>query len=391
MSGKSLFQDKTTNELNLIAMIVLSGLVGIAIYSFQADRPVQGISIASSGLMFAGAALLIGGLIGFIFGIPRTLQQDRSGNNQKSTGTDVKEGADKAKTGYLANTNLEQISDWLTKILVGVGLTQLTVIPEKVINLSGLMSRSLGNFDSSQTFAFSILLYFLTCGFFYGYLWSRLFLVRAMRAADSELIGTLQVKVMQSEIDATALNLVYRQLDRSLDAPEVSLKELTDSIKESSQYVKAQIFYKSQALRANNWRDPKTKPIMERTIPIFRALAEADAERQYHQNHGQLGYALKDQRTPSYEEALRELTSAIEIRGDWRNNGWVLYEYNRAICKIMTDEPFSNNQPSKPDVKASILADLQAAINLQDAGEYFSQHPIDTWLQLNNVNRQELR
>ncbi len=33
------------------------------------------------------------------------------------------------KVNYRSNTNLEQISDWLTKILVGVGLTQQTFFP----------------------------------------------------------------------------------------------------------------------------------------------------------------------------------------------------------------------------------------------------------------------
>jgi len=32
-------------------------------------------------------------------------------------------------TKYMPNTNLEDVSDWLTKIIIGVTLTQLTKIP----------------------------------------------------------------------------------------------------------------------------------------------------------------------------------------------------------------------------------------------------------------------
>src|SRR4051812_22645802 len=68
---------------------------------------------------FSGVALAAataGAVAGFIFGIPRSLQGDAP-------------AADGVMRGAVAtprdNTNLEQISDWLTKILVGVGLTQI--------------------------------------------------------------------------------------------------------------------------------------------------------------------------------------------------------------------------------------------------------------------------
>jgi predicted secreted protein len=58
--------------------------------------------------------LLIGGLLGFLFGIPRTLQQEASQATEQNRKDRPQE------TNYAVNTNLDQISDWLTKILVGV-------------------------------------------------------------------------------------------------------------------------------------------------------------------------------------------------------------------------------------------------------------------------------
>jgi hypothetical protein len=60
----------------------------------------------------AGAA---GGLVGFLFGIPVRWTQERA--EAEGSGTELP---------YRGNTSLEQISDWLVKILVGVGLAQLT-------------------------------------------------------------------------------------------------------------------------------------------------------------------------------------------------------------------------------------------------------------------------
>src|SRR5688500_2738159 len=69
-------------------------------------------------LLIGGAFFTAGGLIGFLFGIPKLLQNTAL----------VPEEVSK-KTVIVHNDNLVQISDWLTKIIVGVGLTQLTNIP----------------------------------------------------------------------------------------------------------------------------------------------------------------------------------------------------------------------------------------------------------------------
>ncbi len=45
--------------------------------------------------------------------------------------------------GYGANTNLEQVSDWLTKLLLGAGLTQLILVPSGLQRL-GVISCPLG-------------------------------------------------------------------------------------------------------------------------------------------------------------------------------------------------------------------------------------------------------
>src|SRR6266498_647278 len=81
--------------------------------------------IIGVGLAIAGAALMIGGFLGFLFGIPRT-------------GTVI-------ESDVHGNTNLEQISDWLTKILVGVGLTQISEIPTFLEKLSASLEANLGH------------------------------------------------------------------------------------------------------------------------------------------------------------------------------------------------------------------------------------------------------
>src|SRR5690242_13002216 len=66
------------------------------------------------------ATLSVGGLLGFLFGIPRTTRPRPS----EAPGSD--DGRrDMSTTPYEPSNNLEQVADWLTKILVGVGLVEL--------------------------------------------------------------------------------------------------------------------------------------------------------------------------------------------------------------------------------------------------------------------------
>jgi tetratricopeptide (TPR) repeat protein len=79
---------------------------------------------APNTLTFFGLSLLVGsagfaggGFLGFLFGVPRV---------RTSEG-----GAEKGvPSAVISNTNLEQLSDWLTKIVVGITLVQLHQVNE---------------------------------------------------------------------------------------------------------------------------------------------------------------------------------------------------------------------------------------------------------------------
>jgi len=70
--------------------------------------------------MWSLATYAFGFGIGFLFGIPRVLQRDVLTPNDYT---------DRDNYIQRVNTNLEQISDWLIKIIVGLGLVQLQQIP----------------------------------------------------------------------------------------------------------------------------------------------------------------------------------------------------------------------------------------------------------------------
>src|SRR5262249_14495265 len=167
----------------------------------------------------------------------------------------------------------------------------------------------------------------------------------------------------QMQKDAAALSLAYQHLRPTGNAPAVVIDNLKRAIGEASPGVKVQIFYQAERVRADHWQNEK--PIMERTIPVFEALVESDPEGRFHRNFGQLGYALKDSQQPRWREAEAALTRAIKIRGTWQEWGWVLYEFNRAVCRINLDEQFVAGRDSAPDVRGRIVEDLRAVFASQ--------------------------
>lgn len=90
--------------------------------------------------------------------------------------TSMRDRAVQGDSGYRSNSNLEQISDWLTKILVGVGLVQIGQIGTAGGRLVRFLAPGLGGQPSSEAFAAALLVFFTTTGFLIGYLITRIFL-----------------------------------------------------------------------------------------------------------------------------------------------------------------------------------------------------------------------
>jgi hypothetical protein len=136
-----------------------------------------GLTVLAVGLFLAGASTVTGSLVGFLFRVPR-YRTDSNGQAQVNASV---------TPATLPNTNLEQISDWLTKIIVGVGLTQLPAIGGFFGRLGERWGGAFGDAPAGPIIAISITIHYLVVGFFQGFLLSSLWLPSAMkRAIDDE-------------------------------------------------------------------------------------------------------------------------------------------------------------------------------------------------------------
>jgi len=376
----------------LAASMAVGGSV-ILIYAAQAPNLGGFLSSAGVALVVACSALLSGGFLGFLFGIPRTLQQggSSSASAEERTAGDVQNG--RQETSYAVNTNLEQISDWLTKILVGVGLTQIATIPAALKEFADYVGPGLGDYPGSRIFAIAMLLFFTINGFLISYLWTRFYLAGALKRADaSSRLAAVETKLDMMDINAKALSMVSRVLNKEQGGSAPSQEELNAAVAAASDDTKAQIFRQAAWQRHDTWCNLPDKPKMERTIPVFRALIASDTERVYHANHGQLGFALKDQRNPDWSGARDELSEAIRLRGDWRACGMTpWYELVRAVCYIKLDPALKNRTASDAKTRQSITTDLEAAFADPDTRDAVTEDAvIREWMELNGLTASSL-
>lgn len=113
-----------------------------------------------------------------MFGIPRY-----------ATSAVERDSAPAEVVKYRANTNLEQISDWLTKIIVGVGLTQFRGIGNWMSGVAESLGAALTgkpDSDAGEPLALALLLLTSVCGFLFFYVWSRVYLPKIFANAEAE-------------------------------------------------------------------------------------------------------------------------------------------------------------------------------------------------------------
>lgn len=147
-------------------------------------------------LLWVFASLAAGGTAGFLFGIPKAgipLKTDPPAPAPASGSTAQRpaSGAAPASTPLRSrpNTNLEEVSDWLTKILVGLTLVNFNDLKETVWRISQNAAAAMRPQPTSAdvSIATAIVVGFALIGFLAVYLYMRLFVQNAIVRSDEQL------------------------------------------------------------------------------------------------------------------------------------------------------------------------------------------------------------
>ncbi|MGH7713120.1 MAG: pYEATS domain-containing protein [Gemmatimonadaceae bacterium] len=139
------------------------------------------------------AAMSVGALVGFLFGIPRFDYSGRgaaSANATPST-SHVSSTAlsNSPRARYRPSSNLDDVADWLTKIIVGLSLTQLLNVGTGLRSITVWVLTPCGaECLRQQGFLSGLIVSGVIGGFLFAYVWTRLHygLLAARADVDTE-------------------------------------------------------------------------------------------------------------------------------------------------------------------------------------------------------------
>jgi hypothetical protein len=243
--------------LTRLQIVLAIGLFAIVLYAVQFGWHTTLLTVFGVAIVGAGASLGTGFLLGFVFGIPRAAARGDGSAPAGASGDEAKPVPVGGNVHtFQANSNLVEISDWLTKIFVGVGLVELSKIPVKMKALASYFAAGLRNcadrdgncVPSSEAFAMVIIVFFGVCGFLLGYLWARLYLQKAfdelanIKEVVSEAQSTIYIVLSRlftgigtwlhpdpKDIDMESFKRAMEYLDRGLerypDDPELHFEK----------------------------------------------------------------------------------------------------------------------------------------------------------------------
>jgi hypothetical protein len=197
--------------------LLLTGLIFTARASWEGSPAVA--------LVWAFACLIVGNISGFLFGLPKVSAQDAP-KDEDTQEKKIRLAREKAGLGI--NTNLEQVSDWLTKILVGLGLVEAKTLLGELRKAGEYIGGPLGT--HGKEVATGMIVFFLGLGFISGYLLTRILLSPILQVADTETKGIAEKlnKTTAIAIDADEQSKSAPELYDVLDA---AFGELMDSRK----------------------------------------------------------------------------------------------------------------------------------------------------------------
>ncbi len=232
--------------LSLLAGILLVSLF-LALSSPGAAGAAQqlGIGVAAAAISCAAGAL--GAAAGFLFGLPRArfAEDPGGGAGRTPSGRGVQPRADQGSgdrapedsasaetqlpagqilavapvnsvpsTRYLTNSNLIKVSDWLTTIIIGLGLVNLAKLIPGIRKLGNTLEAPLGGTPYSATIGVSLVIGVGLSSFLLTYLWTsirvRELLEDAERQTEKDVVPQLEgssVRRAIEDVAATSLQL----------------------------------------------------------------------------------------------------------------------------------------------------------------------------------------
>ncbi len=300
---------RTSFFLGSIAAI---GIFGLSVWAYTRNTDARLLAF-SLGLLLSGGAALVGGVLGLLFGIPKSVSDptpapptagNAGSSAAESDSASAKEANAASRPTYSVNTNLEQISDWLTKIIVGVGLVQIGEIRDQFKNLAtyfgdGFATGGATPESAAPVVAAVILVYGLTAGFLAGYLLTRMFLPGAFIRADNVFRQNTRLRARIAEVEEVTEDAARQQGQIYTDLYRFEDQGFREAIRKIEDLLKS---------RANR-RNP--------ALWTYLAAAHGQAY-EWEQKYGTANANTESLLRQHRDEALHAVRSVLDMGDAWK-------------------------------------------------------------------------
>ena len=212
-------REESSKELEIIlrwAVRFIGSLTGLCLLFIFLFFSKKGIYFAMGNYLIISSALFVAGcILGFLFGIPKVL----------------KESSSSTVGSFSDNANLEEISDWLTKIIVGLTLVQFNHIKAMLIEAANRINMTFQT-DGFDFFVvgYAAIIFYISSGFLLSYFWTRTNYVYILAKGKRD-VGDLEkrIDVLQK------MNLEQNVEIQKAEKEKVILEEKTEKLKEAVQ------------------------------------------------------------------------------------------------------------------------------------------------------------
>jgi hypothetical protein len=229
----------------VISFIVLGFIAVLALGSSFDETTFWGglkvfLKALSIGIAAAAASAAVGSMLGFLFGIPRLLQKTPEAPKPGAEGA-----TSKTNQFFITNTSLEEISDWLTKIIIGLGLVQFETIVHYIYVCSLFAASYIKSVDVSLSsannadiivkggisvaFFFAIIIVCLLGACLFIYLETRTRLTRIFREMEADNVNGGGEKAYENSLNTPLAQITPSTLTESQEPKQLSPPTATDA------------------------------------------------------------------------------------------------------------------------------------------------------------------
>ena len=243
--------EKTQRGVKIISSILLVGMFIISVLMARgAPADTNGIGVGVVTFLLFVAAAAVGAALGFLFGLPRARFADQLNAASANAGEvgATSPAATAVSSHFLTNSNLTKVSDWLTTIVIGLGLVNLGRVIPALREFAAALEDPLGGYAYAGAIGISVLVAGTVASFLLVYLWTSIRFrelledsekrfepnvpnVVGMRVSEAKrLLGTTSLELVPPAGASDDAQIAWQSIDPGSTVPRGS--EFTVSVNE---------------------------------------------------------------------------------------------------------------------------------------------------------------